>query len=161
MKQRSGFSIQVIVVAILSIAFGSFFVREGLLDTAGSQGAQWVKIMAALLSFSGVFLFLERETRRVQRRFNESVVTREHKLGRPLSPEERAEIKDAIRAAVPDASDSPGFGHPLIRLVARILIVTVPTVALMGVMAAVGACAVGFGSAILSTELTRRSLNRL
>jgi hypothetical protein len=161
MKQRNGHSIQLIVVALLSIAFGIFFVREGLLDTAGSQGAQRAKIMAAFLSCSGVFLFLERETRRAQRRFNESVVTRERKLGRPLSSDEREEIKDAMRASIPDSSDSPGFGHPLVRLVARILIVTVPTVALMGVMAVIGACAVGFGAAILSAELNKRSLHHL
>lgn len=161
MKQRKRYSISAIGIAGLFIVLGSIFMAIGLGDAPSLQVQKWIKMASALLGFGGGYLFMDMGLRQTQRRFNESVAKQEKELGRLLSLEEREKIKKAIRTAVPDSKDSPGFGHPLVRLVARILIVTVPAIILMGVVAAVGAFLAGLGMAILVAELTKRTLDHL
>jgi hypothetical protein len=159
MKQSTGYSPLIIGGAFLFVALGVALAAVGLLYSADSQ-RQWIKIIAALVSFSGGFLLLETGIQRVQRRFNQAVSKREQELGRSLLPDEREKIRKAIRATVPRSED-PGINAPLMHLIARISLILVPVVLLLAFLTAVGGFLIGLGAAALLAELTKHSLRHL
>jgi hypothetical protein len=161
MKLHKLQSVFAVGVACFLIVFGTVAAADGLLEVANSQRELWMKMGAALLSFSGGYLLVEGGVRRVAQRFNEAVARHEQELGHSLQTEEREAIKKVIRSSASDSRGILRFNHPLVRIVTRILLVTMPTVILVGVLVAGGAFIAGLGLALLVAELTKRLLHHL